>query len=73
MALLNRYRECDACGEIYSDNGVDLIHVSMFTEDGPNETWCIHCKDNFLDHQLKHYEEPEVTEATEWSDFDPDC
>ena len=31
-------------GEVYSDNGVDLIHTATFIEDGPEETWCIHCK-----------------------------
>jgi hypothetical protein len=38
MAMLLRYRECDACGEVYSDNGVDLIHTAAFIEDGPEET-----------------------------------
>ena len=73
MATLLRYREWDACGEVYSDNGVALIHTATFIEDGPEETWCSHCKDNYLDHQSKYYDEPDVSEAVEWSDFDPDC
>lgn len=73
MATALSLRECDACGEVYFDNGVDLISTSSFIEDGPDEIWCTHCMDNYLDYQSKYYEEPDVSEATEWSDFDPDC
>lgn len=73
MATALKPRQCDACDEVYFDNGVDLIHVPSKIEDGPDEIWCRHCMDNYLDHQSKYYEEPDVDEATEWSDFDPDC
>jgi len=66
-------RYCDACDELYPSNGVELIRTVKFIEDGPDEVWCKHCMENYLDHQSKYYEEPDVSEAVEWSDFDPDC
>jgi len=66
-------RHCDACDELYPSNGVELIRTVKFIEDGPDEVWCKHCMENYLDHQSKYYEEPDVSEAVEWSDFDPDC
>ena len=66
-------RHCDSCNEVYSDSGVDLVSTGSFIEDGPDEIWCKHCAENWQDHQSKYYEEPDVSEATEWSDFDQDC
>lgn len=66
-------RNCDSCNEIYLDDGVDLIRTASFIEDGPDEIWCKYCVENWHDHQSKYYDEPDVGEAVEWSDFDPDC
>lgn len=66
-------RHCDSCDEVYFDNGVDLVSTESFIEDGPDEIWCKHCVENWQDHQSKYYDEPDVSEATEWGDFDPDC
>ena len=73
MSAAINYRYCDSCDELYLDNGVELIYAADKIEDGPNEIWCHHCLDNYLDHQSKYYDESDVSEADEWHDFDPDC
>ncbi len=46
---------CESCEETFFDNGVDLVQASDHIEDGPDEVWCIHCLDNWKDHQTKHH------------------